>query len=216
MSTPFASRCVRNDSEPPPLAGAAPGSATPRLCHSFPPVCSADARVLVLGSMPGAASIAAAQYYAHPRNAFWQIMGALFGASPALPYEQRLQRLAVAGVALWDVIACGEREGSLDSAIRPDSIEANDFARLFSDCPRIRHVFFNGAAAETIFRRHVSPRMALPELRFTRLPSTSPAHAARSFDAKLAAWQAVKSATCDGAGPRPSSARVPAAIAASA
>ncbi len=144
--------------------------------------------------MPGAASLAAAQYYAHPRNAFWPIMGALFGAGPELPYPERLQRLKDAGVALWDVIAGCERRGSLDSAITPASIEANDFAGLFRDCPHIGHVFFNGTAAETVFRRHVRGRIALPALHFTRLPSTSPAHAARSFEAKLAAWQAVRAA----------------------
>ena len=165
------------------------------VCRSFPPACAADARVLVLGSMPGAASLAAAEYYAHPRNAFWPIMGALFGAGPALPYAERLQRLKAAGVALWDVIAACERQGSLDSAIAPASIEANDFARLFHDCPHIRHVFFNGAAAETAFRRHVRGRIALPALSITRLPSTSPAHAARNFEAKLAAWLALQVAT---------------------
>ena len=172
------------------------GSASPTpVCRSFPPACAADARVLVLGSMPGEASLAAAQYYAHPRNAFWPIMGALFGAGPELPYPARLQRLEAAGVALWDVIAACERAGSLDSAIAPASIEANDFARLFRDCRHIRHVFFNGAAAETAFRRHVRERIALPALSFTRLPSTSPAHAARNFEAKLAAWQALQVAT---------------------
>lgn len=151
--------------------------------------------MLVLGSMPGEASLAAAEYYAHPRNAFWPIMGALFGAGPELPYPERLQRLEAVGVALWDVIAACERAGSLDSAITPASIEANDFVRLFRDCPQIRHVFFNGAAAETAFRRHVRGRIALPALSFTRLPSTSPAHAARKLEAKLAAWQVVQVAT---------------------
>nr|HRM71210.1 DNA-deoxyinosine glycosylase [Thauera phenylacetica] len=130
------------------------------LVRSFAPQFRADARVLVLGSMPGTASLAAAQYYAHPRNAFWPIMGALFGAGPELPYAQRLERLASAGVALWDVIGRCERAGSLDSAIAPASIEANDFAGLFAACPGIDHVFFNGAAAEAAFRRHVRSRVA--------------------------------------------------------
>ena len=164
------------------------------LVRSFAPQFRADARVLVLGSMPGTASLAAAQYYAHPRNAFWPIMGALFGAGPELPYAQRLERLASAGIALWDVIGRCERAGSLDSAIAPASIEANDFAGLFAACPGIAHVFFNGTAAETAFRRHVRGRIALPPLHFARLPSTSPAHGARGLSAKLAAWQAVKAA----------------------
>ena len=170
-----------------------PAPASP-LCRSFAPACAADARVLVLGSMPGAASLAAAEYYAHPRNAFWPIMGALFGTGPELPYRERLQGLNAAGVALWDVIASCARAGSLDSAITPASVVANDFAQLFRDCPRIGHVFFNGAAAEAAFHRHVRGRVALPALHFTRLPSTSPAHAARNFAAKLEAWQAVKAA----------------------
>ena len=166
-------------------------SAPPRL-RSFAPAVRADARVLVLGSMPGQASLDAAQYYAHPRNAFWPIMGALFGAGPELPYAERLATLNAAGVALWDVIAACARSGSLDSAIEPASIEPNDFAGLFRACPRIGHVFFNGATAETAFRRHVRSRIALPPgLAFSRLPSTSPAHAARGFDAKLATWRAV-------------------------
>lgn len=175
-------------------AGSAASSADPAQLHSFAPVCRADARVLVLGSMPGAASLAAAQYYAHPRNAFWPIMGALFGAGPALPYAERLACLTAAGVALWDVIARCRRPGSLDSAIAADSVVANDFAALFVACPHIRHVFFNGAAAEAAFRRHVRLPPGLPALRLVRLPSTSPAHAARSFDAKLAAWQLVRAA----------------------
>ena len=166
---------------------------TPPRVRCFAPAVRADARVLVLGSMPGQASLDAAQYYAHPRNAFWPIMGALFGAWPELPYAERLAQLNAAGVALWDVIAACERSGSLDSAIAPGSIEPNDFAGLFRSCPQITHVFFNGTTAETAFRRHVRGRVALPPgLAFTRLPSTSPAHAARGFDAKLAAWQAVR------------------------
>lgn len=160
--------------------------------------------------MPGAASLAAGQYYAHPRNAFWPIMGALFGAGPELPYADRLQRLNAAGVALWDVIAACERTGSLDSAIAADSVEANDFARLFRACPHIEQVFFNGSAAETAFRRHVQGRIALPALRLTRLPSTSPAHAARGFEAKLAAWQAVKDALAPRGAARRDSAPLPA------
>ena len=179
------------------------------LVRSFAPLFRADARVLVLGSMPGTASLAAAQYYAHPRNAFWPIMGALFGAGPELPYAQRLERLASAGVALWDVIGRCERAGSLDSAIAPASIEANDFAGLFAACPGIAHVFFNGTAAETAFRRHVRGRIALPPLHFARLPSTSPAHAARGLEAKLAAWQVVK----DAAEPAPAANERPASAA---
>ena len=157
----------------------------------FPPVATPDARILILGSMPGQASLNAGQYYAHPRNAFWPIVGELLGFSPDLPYPQRLQLLQAAGIALWDVIAACERSGSLDAAIVPDSIRANDFAAFFAVHREIRDVFFNGAAAEKAFRRHVAPRLSLAGLSFRRLPSTSPAHAAQGFAQKLAAWSVI-------------------------
>lgn len=142
--------------------------------------------MLILGSMPGAASLAAGQYYAHPRNAFWPIMGALCGAGPELAYPARLARLGAAGIALWDVLAACEREGSLDTAIRAP--RANDVAALFAAQPGIAAVFFNGAAAERLFRRHV--RLAVtPAL--VRLPSTSPAYAAMGFAAKCEAWRTI-------------------------
>lgn len=164
------------------------------LDQSFPPVIAAGAYLLVLGSMPGVASLKASEYYAHPRNAFWRIMGDLFGAAPSLPYGERLQRLQGAGIALWDVIASCERLGSLDSEIVTGSVEVNDFAAFFATYPSIRRVFFNGAAAESYFRRHVRP--ALPDsvarLELHRLPSTSPAHAARNYAQKLAAWSVLR------------------------
>lgn len=159
--------------------------------RGFPPVVAAGARILVLGSMPGAASLAAGEYYAHPRNAFWQIMGDLIGAGPALPYARRLERLAAAGIALWDVIGACERLGSLDADIVPGSIRANDFAGVFAVHPAISRIFFNGAAAEAAFRRHVLPTLDGRVLRLQRLPSTSPAHAARGYAEKLAAWSAI-------------------------
>lgn len=166
--------------------------------RSFAPVWRDDARVLILGSMPGVASLTAAQYYAHPRNAFWTIMGELFDAGPALPYPARLDRLLDAGVALWDVIASCRRPGSLDSAIAADSVIANDLPGLIAASPRLDAVFFNGTAAETAFRRHFGSRLADPALRpalkLQRLPSTSPAHAGRSLADKLAAWAAVRAA----------------------
>lgn len=145
--------------------------------------------MLILGSMPGQASLAAGQYYAHPRNAFWPIMGALVGAGPELPYPRRVQQLQATGIALWDVLAECERPGSLDAHIVAASIRANDFAGLLPELPTLRAIAFNGSAAEQAFRRHVLP--ALPGLRvdLLRLPSTSPAHAARSLTQKLAEWQ---------------------------
>lgn len=154
----------------------------------FPPVADpASARVLILGSMPGKASLDANQYYAHPRNQFWSIMGTLFGAHPALPYAERLAMLTGAGLALWDVLSSCERRGSLDSAIDLRSAQANDFAAFLGRHTGIRRVLFNGALAETCFRRDVM--LHVRPLDMLRLPSTSPAHAGLSATDKLHAWR---------------------------
>lgn len=160
----------------------------PRL-RSFPPVADpATAHTLILGSMPGVASLAAGRYYAHSRNQFWPIMGALFDAGPELPYEARLQALMRAGIALWDVLHSCERPGSLDADIDLRSAQANDFADFFAAHPGIRRVAFNGGTAERLFRRDIAPQLRSLEL--IRLPSTSPAHAGMPAERKLAAWQA--------------------------
>ncbi|MBW7900857.1 MAG: DNA-deoxyinosine glycosylase [Rhodocyclaceae bacterium] len=158
--------------------------------RSFPPIADAGARVLILGSMPGVASLVAGRYYAHGRNAFWPLMGALLGFAADAPYEARTAALRAAGVALWDVLHACTREGSLDAAIDRDSEVANDLPGFLAAHPRIRHVFFNGAAAEDCFRRRVLPGLDAAALAFARLPSTSPANAAHSFEKKCAAWRA--------------------------
>ena len=158
--------------------------------QSFPPVSAPDATVLILGSMPGVASLQAGQYYAHPRNGFWPIMGELYGARRELPYTERLTRLQAAGVALWDVLQSCVREGSLDTAIDDCSSLPNDFEAFFRDHPAIKRVFFNGAKAEQCFRRQVLGKQAIPDgLLFVRLPSTSPAHAGMSLENKLGEWR---------------------------
>ncbi len=157
--------------------------------QGFPPLARLDARILILGSMPGEVSLQASEYYAHPRNAFWQIMGAAFGASPQLAYEQRTGRLLAAGVALWDVVARCRRSGSLDADIEKGSVEANDFSAFFQVHRSIRKIVFNGAAAEALFRRHVRPQLSgLPEIPMLRLPSTSPANAGIRPAEKQAIW----------------------------
>lgn len=158
----------------------------------FAPAAQAGARVLVLGSMPGEASLCAGEYYAHPRNAFWPLIDDLLGIDRRWPYAQRLAALNATGVALWDVIAGCRRTGSLDAAIVGASIEVNDFAAFFTVHPGIRQIFFNGAAAENAFRRHLGRRPGWPPTQ--RLPSTSPAHAALSYAAKRAAWAALPAA----------------------
>ena len=157
--------------------------------RSFPPVVSAGCRVLILGSMPGAASLEAEQYYAHPRNALWPIMGRLFGAGPTLPYDERLRILIAAGIALWDVLQECTRPGSLDASIRDEV--ANDFPAFFEAYPSISAVYFNGAKAETCFRRSVLPSLGENPRPLHRLPSTSPAHAGLRFEDKVAAWSVV-------------------------
>ncbi|HXE39720.1 MAG TPA: DNA-deoxyinosine glycosylase [Azonexus sp.] len=161
------------------------------MLRCFDCVARNDARILILGSMPGKASLVAQEYYAYQHNAFWRIMGDLLGAGPDLPYPQRLAKLQAAGVALWDVMAACERPGSLDADIVGASIRANDFAAFFAAHPGIRRVFFNGGTAEASFRRLVLPGLYGHDLTFARLPSTSPAHAALGYAAKLAAWSAI-------------------------
>ena len=157
---------------------------------SLPPVVDDRTRVLVLGSMPGEMSLRMQQYYAHPRNAFWRIMNDIIGVDVQADYPRRLEALRSAGIGLWDVLSFCERSGSLDSAIARDTMEANDFEALFTQYPGITRVFFNGAAAEQAFVRLVAPRIDL-SVKWSRLPSTSPANAAMPYDAKLRAWRSV-------------------------
>lgn len=155
--------------------------------RSFPPLENPDARILILGSMPGIASLRAGQYYAHPQNAFWPIMGAVVGADPMLPYEVRTATLKAAGIALWDVLASCTRPGSLDVDIDRTTIVANDFGSFFGKHPHIRAVFFNGSMAEQSFRRHVASQLA-QDIVCQRLPSTSPAHASLTRKQKIQVW----------------------------
>jgi double-stranded uracil-DNA glycosylase len=160
---------------------------------SFPPVSAPDARVLILGSMPGKASLAAQQYYAHPYNLFWPVMGELFGAGPAVDYEARLRILQANGIALWDVLKECYRESALDSDILEASIVVNDFAGFLARHSGIRRIFFNGTKAEQAFRRYVLPELGgLTAIELVRLPSTSPANASIAKAKKLEAWGQVK------------------------
>jgi len=158
--------------------------------RGFPPISRPDARVLILGSMPSRESLARRQYYAHPRNAFWPILTALLGIEET-SYAARAKRVTQRGVAVWDVLQACSRPGSLDSAIDERSLVPNDFASFFVDHARLRMVFFNGAKAEAIYRKHVLPGLyrAAAELPLQRLPSTSPAHASMTLEQKLAAWR---------------------------
>ena len=158
--------------------------------RSFPPIVSEMSKVLILGSMPGALSLRAGQYYAHPRNAFWPIMEDLFDAGPTLSYEARIARLDASGMALWDSLQTCLRSGSLDASITEEA--ANDFPTLFSKYQSITHVFFNGRKAELAFRRHAMPSIRDDHRNYARLPSTSPAHAGMSLTAKVKEWSIVR------------------------
>mgnify|MGYP002682577595 CR=1 FL=1 len=164
----------------------------PLVC-SFPPTAAPDARVLILGTVPSVVSLATQQSYGHPQNAFWRIMGQLFGAGLDVPYDERKRILCENGVAMWDVLRECYRDGSLDSAIELESEVPNDFVPFLRKHRSIHTIFFNGQKAETAFRRHSLSVVAKlnREFTYTRLPSTSPAHAGRNLSQKLAAWQAV-------------------------
>lgn len=173
-------------------AGAFPRA--PTHDRGFPPIADAHARVLILGSLPGQASLRQQQYYAQPQNAFWKIMGRLFDAGPELPYNERARRLVAHGVALWDVCAVAQRPGSLDASIVHASVVPNDFAAFIASHPRLRLVCFNGAKAAELYRGLVLPDLS-PTLRAIEcetLPSTSPAHASMRFEEKLARWSVVR------------------------
>jgi hypoxanthine-DNA glycosylase len=159
------------------------------LISCFEPIEDKHACVLILGSMPGQASLAANQYYAHPHNAFWPIVSKLLGFPKEAPYALRIQALKTARIALWDVLGSCTRKGSLDARIQTSSEKANDFQRFFQAHPDIRHVFFNGSKAESCFKRHVLKKLKPSSLSYARLPSTSPAHASRTYAQKLEIWR---------------------------
>ena len=158
--------------------------------HSFAPVLGKRPRILILGSMPGIASLEAVQYYAHPRNAFWPIMAELFSIDAARDYEARIAQIQQAPVILWDTLKRCERPGSLDASIKRDSVEANDIPGLLDSHPGVRAVACNGATSASYFRKLVLPNLSPGiEIELLSMPSTSPANAGMTFAQKLTAWQ---------------------------
>ena len=157
------------------------------LKRAFDPVVDARTRLLILGSLPGDASLKAAQYYAHPQNGFWRLIGGVTGRDlPALPYPDRLEALKASDVGLWDVIASAERPGSLDAAIR--SPEAADLRGLIASLPELKAVAFNGGASAKLGRRILT---GVDSLDMIDLPSSSAAHA-RPLSEKAAAWSILR------------------------
>ena len=172
-------------------------SAKRRVCelrminYSFSAECNSDCQVLILGSMPGKASLQAVQYYAHKRNAFWPIMSSLINADPSLNYSARLSRLKQAGFGLWDVYRQCYREGSLDSAIKVSDAEFNAIDGAIQGLPKLQCIALNGQAAAKAFQRiekEQSLSLEKYNIQTLVLPSTSPAYAAMDFDEKLKQW----------------------------
>ena len=169
-------------------------SASSRLLKGFPPVSAKDARVLILGSMPGAASLQAHQYYAHPHNRFWRMMAEVCGLDPSASYARRVAHLKRCGIALWDVLAHCERSGSLDGAIVRETEVPNDVAGLLARHRSIRAVALNGGKAAQAFAQHVVPVLddaVRARVAVLKMPSTSPANASVPVARKVEAWKGI-------------------------
>ncbi len=156
---------------------------------AFLPILGSNPTILILGSMPGKASLDAAQYYAHPRNAFWPIMAELYGVNVDDSYTKRVEKLKQNNVSVWDVLHDCERFGSLDQNIVKETEQVNDFFALFTDHPSIESVGFNGQAARKIFNRHCKALYSnFTDIKWVDLPSTSPAHASLTLQQKCSIW----------------------------
>lgn len=159
----------------------------------FSPICGSSPKILILGSLPSQKSVQLGQYYGHPQNAFWRIMGDLIDAGPDVHYPERASRLESRCIAVWDVLASSVRPGSMDAAIVGATARANDFSAFLGQHTGIRLVCFNGQAAEKYFRKLVSSntRRDFAGIDFHTLPSTSPAYAAMTYREKLQTWSAI-------------------------
>ena len=158
------------------------------LKHCFPPVVRPDTRLLLLGSLPGAVSLARTQYYAHPQNQFWRLVGAVIGRELVpLGYDERLEALLEAKIGLWDTVAAATRRGSLDADIRLHA--ASDLAALAGTLPQLRAVGFNGGTSARIGRRQLA---GVEGIDLIDLPSSSAAFARLPFDRKLEIWMRLR------------------------
>ncbi|HPF25147.1 MAG TPA: DNA-deoxyinosine glycosylase [Steroidobacteraceae bacterium] len=159
---------------------------------AFAPLIGRAPRVLVLGSLPSVASLAANEYYAHPRNAFWRILASITGCDAGAPYAARTAAAERTGIAIWDVLAAATRPGSLDTSIDVKSATTNDFGTLLQRRRTLRLIVHNGQSSAALYERLVIPRLDGRNLRLPRvtLPSTSPANAGQSFEQKAAIWLA--------------------------
>ena len=160
----------------------------------FPPIATADAAVLILGSMPGVRSLEANRYYDHPHNSFWYIIENLLASNRGLDYPARVELLQKNNIALWDVLKLCVRKGSLDSAIDASSVVTQNFESFYASVPNIRTIFFNGATAEKEYLKRVRPSLSekYRGIAHHRLPSTSPAMTSLTKKEKLDRWRVVK------------------------
>lgn len=160
----------------------------------FTSIAREDAKVLILGSIPGVESLNQKQYYAHPRNSFWYIMANLFSFDLSASYDSRCLALVKNRIALWDVLNRCIRKGSLDTAIENESIVRNDFTTFLTNRPKIQYIFFNGQKAQKEYKKYVLPELGntFSSIQYQTLPSTSPAMASLNKDQKLKIWQQVK------------------------
>lgn len=175
------------------MSGADAGAGV--VIESFAAIAAPHSHTLILGTMPGVASLRHRQYYAHPRNAFWPIMAELLAFDPGADYATRTGALTAAGFAVWDVLKACIRPGSLDTAIDATSIVPNDIAAFAADHPALRRIACNGGKSAQLFRRHLQPQLerAGRRIEFIALPSTSPAHAGMPYAEKLRIWHAALS-----------------------
>lgn len=163
------------------------------LLKGFAPLRAKNARQLILGSMPGRASLHVGQYYAHPRNCFWRLMQHLYGIAADAPYNHRCRQLITQRVAVWDVLHSCARAGSSDAAIQTATILPNDFRAFFARHSGIQRIYFNGAKAAQLYQRYVLPALppnaaGIPRRTF---PSSSAANALLSFEQKLHIWRQI-------------------------
>ena len=156
------------------------------LKQSFEPLADNDARILILGSIPGDRSIELGEYYGHPQNRFWKMIAVITGAPPPINYGQKRAMLMQNRIALWDVAQRAHRQGSMDSAIRNE--EPNDIAAFIAGQKKLQRVVFNGKKAEQLYGRYIE---RLSGICYLSMPSTSPANAAVSFDILCEKWREI-------------------------
>jgi len=160
----------------------------------FDPIASTDARVLILGSLPSRQSLQRNEYYGNPQNAFWRVMGELFGAGPDISYQDRAAKLKRCGIAVWDVLRSSVRPGSMDAAIEPATAAPNDFQTFFDEHTMLELLCFNGKKAAELYQRLVAVQgiTSIGNIEFRTMPSTSPAYASMNLDEKVRHWSVIQ------------------------